>query len=254
MAIIYKAYKEEDGNIVVVEAGSDLDMQLAANQDSLEIPGLNQGTNDQGTEPETEPAPHTHEVSDIETLQATLTSLQTQIDNISIPSKGLSQYNTRLYFYTNNRWVGHSTLYGPNYVLQNQNRNTGAEPSIQWNESGLLFPAGAKLKRLIVKGVGSSSQMTDMEVCVKAHDTDFSMGTAISNAAEVGATTVAGPIALSHTNGGPGNMQDMHVSSLDLNEYVFQNDGDLHVYFRPVGNLTGTRYEYVAVTVEWEID
>lgn len=222
MPIIYKAYKEEDGNIVLTEAGSDLDSQLAENSESIELPGLQQQTNDAGTE------------------------------IVSTPTRQIFSCSTRVYGYSDERWVAGNNTLGMNYVIHNSNRGTGAVPTLTWADMGILFPKGAKMKRLIIKGRTTNNVWTDTLVHVRAHDTDFAAGLPIDNSSEVGSVDIVSATSLNQTNNGVSSL-DMHLTTISLEDYVFENDGDLQLYFKPVGNFTGTSFWYINFLVEFEV-
>ncbi len=222
MTINYKAFRDENGSIILAEAGSEIAIQLENNDETIEVPAFNAQTDDQGTDMTPEPV--------------------TQIFSGS----------TRVYGYASENWIGANNTLGMNYVIHNSTRGAGSIPSVNWADMGILFPKGAKMKRLVIKGRTTNDQWLDTLIHVRAHDTDFSTGASIDSSAEVGVKEIVTAKPLNQTNNGS-NSTDMHMSTVDLNDYVFENDGDLHLYFKPDSNLTGTRFWYINFFIEFEL-
>jgi hypothetical protein len=158
----------------------------------------------------------------------------------------------RFYCYTDNRWCTYNTSYGSNYINQATTGGTGATPSIVWDGNGMPFPPGATMNRIWFKGRMNSAQVTDMEVYIRAHDTDWTANLAIDSAAEVGASEVLA-VTTVEMDPGAGDSADMRGSEIALNGYQFTNWGDLQIFMRPVGTITATRYYIGWHMVEWEV-
>lgn len=137
-------------------------------------------------------------------------------------------------------WVTWSdVIFGTNIESFDLAAGTGAVPDVNWQSQGVLFPKGAVLKRILVKGRANSNEVDDIEFLIRAHDADFSLGLPIDNASEVGAVTVASG-TLDTNNGGTGDNNDMHLHEIDLANYEFNNHGDLHFLVRPGAGSTLT--------------
>lgn len=158
----------------------------------------------------------------------------------------------RVYCYTDLRWVGFNQQYGAN--LQNMNLNLGTNPSpnLDWDASGVLLPKNTKLERILIKGRCNSAQVTSLQLCVRSHETDFSLDSAIDSNAEVNTVEVLPPTDI-NLDPGLGNSADMRIRSLSLGGYVTEFDTDIHIYLKPLGSPTTTRYFYASMALIYRL-
>jgi len=149
--------------------------------------------------------------------------------------------------FTDNRWVTWSDInFGPNQADFDLTGGTGAEPNIDWDGQGVLFKAGTTLKSMTAKCSGNNAQVTGGEFFARVHDTDFTQP-GIDTNGEVGAVTVLPVTSL--TNNPVTN--DMKINTFSLGDYVMNNDGDLHIAWRPIGTITATRFYRCTIIVEY---
>lgn len=177
-------------------------------------------------------------------------------------TEGESQNQTRKLFQTSGRfelykkqdWSCWSDLsYGFNFHDWDTKYTESGEPPFSVGMTGLLFPAGAKLKKIYIKGCASSNNVNNLEFFVRVFDTDFTAGLPLDSTSEMGAVTLAGGIITANLNSGSGNDSDVQIIEIDLQDYIMNNNGDLHLYCRAANWLTSTYRYTCSVTVEYEL-
>lgn len=128
------------------------------------------------------------------------------------------------------------------------------QPAIDWDGIGLFFPKNAILKRLYVKVKGNNNDVDLVEFFIRAHDTDLEAGIAIDTNGEIGAVDITPTIVTLDIDAGAALGADFVGHEISLNDYSFQNNGDLHVYARAaVGSLTANRQLRCTLFIEWEM-
>ena len=117
----------------------------------------------------------------------------------------------------------------------------------------MLFPAGATLKNIIVKMRANNGDVDSVQFHARVHDVDLLDDTlTIDSNGEVGAVDIN--TLTFNLDEGPRDSLDLQVRIIPLNDYTFNDIGDLHFYCRAaVGSLTGNRQLRCTVIVEWEL-
>ena len=155
-----------------------------------------------------------------------------------------SHWSGRFYNYTDNRWVGWNQNYGPNNQNWNYNLGTNAEPDAQWNQRGIYLLAGAQLRRLCMAGRVNNTQVTGFNFRV-LYDTGNWGGGWDSNV-ETTRTVMFTQDGLTF------NASDQTQFSLDLSSSApLAADGYIKVAYQPTGTITGTRYFYTSLFLEY---
>ena len=74
----------------------------------------------------------------------------------------LTQMQTRIYLYTDQRWCGQASSTAS--VNANINLGTGAEPTMDWDAKGVFLPAGSQLHALRMAGNFTNNDVSDMDL------------------------------------------------------------------------------------------
>lgn len=127
-------------------------------------------------------------------------------------------------------------------------------PDIDWDGMGLLFPLGATLKRIFVKCRGNNGDIDTVEFFARVHDVALENDLPIDSNGEIGAFDITPLPVQIDLDAGLGNANDIRGFEVSLNDYTFNNTGDLHVMMRAaVGSLTGNRQLRTTIFIEWEL-
>lgn len=219
MSIEYKAYRLEDGEVVLVQEGSDAELDILSNGGawSVAVPGMNGATSDDGAVPE--------------------------LPTSASPSTSLIETSGRIYCQTNNRWITDSDdNYGRQYYQWAEQAGTGVNPIAEWEHMGLLMPKGKKLRKLLIMARANNAQVTDFEISIMVRIptpiTRYKTGIDADSEMENIEVFRGNFVELGMT----GNMQDRRLKEIDLGDYEIPENAQVSMYFKPIGALTGRRY------------
>ena len=162
------------------------------------------------------------------------------------------QHTSRIYCYSDNRWVYSNLNYGQiSYHQTNQTAGVGAIPATDWFANGYFLKAGTKINRVFFAGYANNITVDNLEFTFRVHENDFFAPTlAIDTDAEVNPVDLIPPtVMFNYSNG---NLQDYRMAEHDLGGYVLQNDSQLTHYFKPIGTITATRYFRMSYAIEIE--
>ena len=168
---------------------------------------------------------------------------------LSSVNKFFIRNSGRIYGYSDERWISiHDDLYGSNYPLYNENAGTGDEPDKEWEHNGVLIPSGFELKNFFLLGRTNSTQYTDLKICIKeVYPNPLSrFATGYDNDSEITSNIIfeglfTDMIQEATSQPASGNMADKRLGKAVIN-HVFNQDSELRMYVKPIGNLTGTKY------------
>ena len=155
-------------------------------------------------------------------------------------------------------WASWADLnFGPSlqdWDLDIADTGPNGEPVIDWDGIGLAFPAGAVLKNITLKMRSNNDDVDEIQFFARAHDADLTIGNAVDSNAEIGAVNIT-PLAIPiDLDDGAAQSNDMRVYEISLNDYTFQNMGDLHLYMKATnGTLTANRQIRCTVIIEWQL-
>ena len=166
--------------------------------------------------------------------------------------KRMIHHSSRLYCYTDLRWVYSNINYGQvSYHQTNQTAGVGAIPNTDWFASGYPLRAGTKINRMFFAGYANNLTVENIQCVFRVHENDFfAPGLAIDNDADVVPVDLIPPTTI--FNYTAGNLADYRMAEIDLGGYVMQNDSQLIHYFKPIGTITATRYFRAAYAIEIE--
>lgn len=165
------------------------------------------------------------------------------------------QLSGRFEIDTDDEWASWSdNQFGPSLQDWDRDRGNGAIPTLDWQALGILFPAGATLKRIIVKFYGNNGDVDDLQFFARAHDVDLFARSPIDSDAEIGAVNITPTAVDFDSDLGPADGNDMQAVEISLNDYTFTNDGDFHFFARSApGSTTANRQLRTTIFIEWEI-
>ena len=154
--------------------------------------------------------------------------------------------------FNSENWVSWSDpTFGPNQQDWDLQLGNGAEPSIDWDGMGMFFPAGTILKKAVVKYRGNNTDIDSIITFARVHDVDLFDDQPIDSNGEIGAVTIS-PATTIDLDFGAKNANDVAAFEIDLNDYQFVNNGDLHLILRPTpGSLTGNRQLRCTMFIEY---
>lgn len=172
------------------------------------------------------------------------------------PRIHIIEQNLRIYCYTNRRWVTFSRSYGPSQFQVNDNAGTGATPSIRWDHVGWFIPAGSIIKRIVFKGRSNAAEVEGLTVGVYQSSANWSdKSSTVDSNGEIDPVQIVSDFDL-FNDWLAGDSRDMRMDFKDLEDYEFQQDAELMLFFKPTtsgGVLSRTRYYYINVLIEVEI-
>lgn len=172
-----------------------------------------------------------------------------------IPSRErqFTQLSGRFEIDTDDDWACWSDPnFGPSLQDWDLDLGNGAVPNIDWDGMGLLFPAGATLKRIFVKVRGNNADIDSVQLHARAHDVDLLAGSAIDSNGEIGAFDITTQTI--DLDAGVGSANDVRGFEVSLNDYTFTDTGDLHIMMRSVvGSTTANRQLRTTIFIEWEL-
>ena len=176
---------------------------------------------------------------------------------INSPRKQYTQISGRFEIDLSYNWACWSDPnFGPNFQDWDTDfagSGAGGIPDIDWDGLGLLFPQGAILKRVFVKVRANSNDVDTVEFYARAHDVDLLAGNPIDSNAEIGAAEVSNGIVSIDLDAAAGLANDIRGFEVSLNDYTFQNAGDLHFFMKAeTGSLTANRQLRCTLFIEWE--
>lgn len=157
----------------------------------------------------------------------------------SLARKGFLDFTGRYYFYTDNRWIGTNPAYGQATENYNYTHGIAATPNIRWNSLGIGFlPKGTILHRIECIGLVNSTQVEKIEVQLSVQGNNFDNG-GFKTTASSQNHVVLPPTSLPSSSL---NLTYFQKQSIDLGDYVLEQDRIIEFCCRPTGTLTGTRY------------
>ena len=182
------------------------------------------------------------------------TTTQEAIDELASKRVQYTQLSGSWDMFASNNWVTWSDArFGPAQPDWDLNLGTGTEPIIDWDGMGVFFPAGATLKKVVIKSRSNSNDVDAIQTFARVHDVDLTAGDPIDDPFEVNAVTVSS-VSTVDLDAGPGGANDLRSFEIDLGDYTFTNDGDLHVCLRPdPGSISGNRQLRCTVYIYWEL-
>ena len=143
--------------------------------------------------------------------------------------------------------------FGPSLQDWDFDLGNGTVPNIDWDGEALLFPRGATFERMVVKVRGNNGDIDSVQLHARVHDADFfDNSLTIDSIAEVGAVDLTTQTI--NLDAGNRDVLDMQAFEIDLTDYTFLNDGDLHIMMRSVvGSTAGNRQLRTTIFIEWEL-
>lgn len=142
----------------------------------------------------------------------------------------------RYYGYTSTNWV--APTYIPGSENANQQLGDAAEPTVDFDTSGLFLPAGTTVEAMQLNLRVNNAQWADFDIRVffqhGAWDGSWT-GTASTSRDVLHSSDAVGLLT------GTGYQR----FSPTMTPYVTPEDGHLFIAFKPIGTLTATRYLFV---------
>ncbi len=159
----------------------------------------------------------------------------------------------RFQFSTSNPWITESDdNYGPSYYPRAESAGTGSNPTVEWEHMGTILPAGVFIKNLHLTGRVNSTQITDMDISIRARVPNplnrYQSG--IDSDGEMTNTEIFRGFWKAQVGSFSGSMNDMHAATISI-DHLLTELTQISIYVKPSGSLSSTRYFYS--TWSWEI-
>ena len=194
---------------------------------------------------------------DVTTIAPVNTNILRFDGNNWIPSRErqFTQLSGRFEIDSDGDWACWSDpSFGPSLQDWDLDLGNGTTPNIDWDGMGLLFPQAATLKKMMVKVRGDTADIETIEVFARAHDVNLQADLPIDSNTEIGAVDITPTGVPVDLNAGAAEANDVRGFEISLNDYTFNNDGDLHVMMRgELGSLSGNRQLRCTIYIEWEM-
>ena len=149
----------------------------------------------------------------------------------------------RFYCHTDNRWVTESDdNYGNNHYQFEESGGTGAAPIVEWQHLGAIIPKGKKLKTLRFVCRANNTQVTNIQlyiICRRPNPITRWQSGMDADGEDTVDVLFNGNFADTSFSG---NMGDLRMKVIDLNNFVVPEDSMVSIYLRPQGSLSSTRY------------
>jgi len=208
---IFRAFKDEQGLITLVEQDSELFNDLVEEGTLTLVPALDKEVSDSGTPLPSEP----------------------RYDRVT----------GRYYMYSNGAWITDcDDNYSTAYVLFLEQAGTGSEPIYEWEHMGEYYPAGSQIKSFTLTGRCNNSQLTDLEIrlVAKYPNDPEAWNSGFNSDTQVSTQTIFS--GLYSDMGVPvGAKNNITRGKIDL-DVTLDQDSYICMYIRKVGSLSGTRY------------
>lgn len=179
-------------------------------------------------------------------------------DDAPVINKARVHKSMRTYFYSDLRWISWADdNYGHQTENASESAGTGVNPIFEWENRGIPFKAGDVIKSIEVRGRVNNTEITDIEMyLVYCHPTSLLTATTgmdndnelttIDLYRDMWKTPLNGQLPFTH----PINDEAIRVIDLD---YTVLRDGDLRLFYKPVGANTATRYFYSSMLIDYEL-
>ena len=176
-----------------------------------------------------------------------------------LPNAGKWQLHvqSRIYCYVDGRWVAPSEQYGFNIENWNDNRGTGADPTVAWNDMGPLILPGSTIERVHLMQRANNAAVTDwtMRFTVQYPTDPAAWATGFDANGEMTVDELHRSNRSTWTNPDvtATNMNDQIGQTIELNYTVPAAHPFVSLGIQAQATVTGTTTRYVYSSMVFEI-